>query len=42
MSTAASLAEAKKWLREYEGEDGSRPFEHPIYWSGFTLTGIPE
>ena len=35
----AALAEAKRWLRELENDDGERPFAHPVYWAGFVLFG---
>jgi CHAT domain-containing protein len=41
VSKARALSDAKRWLRDYE-EDGSRPFAHPIYWSGFVLFGDPQ
>jgi len=39
MSKADALQEAKQWLRSYEDEYGSRPYEHPYYWSAFILIG---
>lgn len=40
---AASLAEAKSWLRNYEDElSGLKPFSHPNYWAGFVLIGNPD
>jgi CHAT domain-containing protein len=41
-SAAVALREARLWLREYTDERGARPFEHPIYWSGFILLGAPD
>jgi CHAT domain-containing protein len=41
MIKAEALREAKRWLRTYEDTDGSRPFRHPVYWSGFILIGDP-
>jgi CHAT domain-containing protein/tetratricopeptide (TPR) repeat protein len=38
-SKVQALQEAKRWLREFEAEDGSRPYAHPVYWAGFVLTG---
>jgi CHAT domain-containing protein len=38
---AFALAEAKRWLREFTDKNGSKPFAHPTYWSGFILTGDP-
>jgi CHAT domain-containing protein len=34
-----ALREAKRWLREWEDTDGSRPYAHPFYWAGFVLIG---
>ncbi len=42
MTKAEALREAKHWLRTYRDVDGSRPFQHPVYWSGFVLIGDPE
>jgi len=39
MSKADALQEAKQWLREYEDEYGSHPYEHPYYWGAFILIG---
>jgi len=40
---AASLAEAKVWLQEYEDElSGLKPYMHPQYWAGFVLVGNPD
>ncbi|HEX5133365.1 MAG TPA: CHAT domain-containing tetratricopeptide repeat protein [Candidatus Krumholzibacteria bacterium] len=39
MSPAEALARARRWLRTLPAEDGSHPFEHPVYWSGFILVG---
>lgn len=36
-----ALAEAKRWLRNFQDEDGSRPWAHPYYWSAFVLSGDP-
>ncbi len=41
MSIAQALREASLWLRAYEDETGARPFEHPVYWSGFIVLGAP-
>jgi tetratricopeptide (TPR) repeat protein len=40
-SKAEALQDAKAWLREIEESDGSRPYEHPYYWSAFVLIGDP-
>jgi len=40
---AASLAEAKVWLQEYEDElSGLQPYTHSQYWAGFVLVGDPD
>ncbi len=39
MSKTHALAEAKRWLRDFEDDSGRRPFEHPAYWAGFLLFG---
>jgi CHAT domain-containing protein/tetratricopeptide (TPR) repeat protein len=39
---AAALREAKTWLRTLTDAAGRRPFEHPAYWSGFILFGLPD
>lgn len=39
VSPAAALRKAKLWLRDWTAADGSRPFRHPAYWSGFVLVG---
>lgn len=36
---ATALREAKRWVRHYVDSSGSRPFQHPVYWSGFILLG---
>ncbi len=36
---AGALREARRWLRTYHDDDGSQPYAHPAYWSGFVLTG---
>ncbi len=42
LTKAAALAEAQVYLRDYEDETGNRPYEHPIYWTGFNLIGLPD
>lgn len=39
MTKADALQEAKYWLRNYTDERGGHPYEHPYYWSAFTLIG---
>lgn len=34
---ASALNDASVWVREWRAEDGSTPYEHPIYWAGFIL-----
>ncbi|HKQ62298.1 MAG TPA: CHAT domain-containing tetratricopeptide repeat protein [Candidatus Polarisedimenticolaceae bacterium] len=41
LPAAQALAEARRWLRDYRDASGVRPFEHPVYWSGFILLGPP-
>ena len=41
MPKALALGEAKKWVREYTDDNGKKIFEHPIYWAGFVLLGLP-
>ncbi|UCH84934.1 MAG: CHAT domain-containing protein, partial [Candidatus Latescibacterota bacterium] len=36
---AGALKSAKEWVMDYKDENGTRPFEHPFYWSGFILIG---
>lgn len=38
-SKAEALQAAKRWLREYRGASGGRPYEHPAYWGAFVLIG---
>ncbi len=33
------LRDAQAALRDFRASDGSRPFAHPVYWSGFMLVG---
>lgn len=39
LSKPAALREAQLWLRDYTDAEGTRPFAHPAYWSGFVLLG---
>ncbi|MFQ5599154.1 MAG: CHAT domain-containing protein [Candidatus Krumholzibacteriia bacterium] len=41
LTRTRALAEAKRWLRDFEDPRGRRPFEHPAYWAGFVLFGDP-
>jgi CHAT domain-containing protein len=42
LGPAEAVRDAQKYLREYRAPDGSQPFEHPVYWAGFAVTGVPE
>jgi len=42
LPTARALREAKIHLRNLVDDHGRRPFEHPVYWGGFILLGLPE
>jgi CHAT domain-containing protein len=42
ISKAKALQEAKRWLRAQTDQEGRRPYQHPVYWSGFVLMGAPE
>ena len=42
MSKSEALREAKLWLRNLEEPKGTRPYEHPVYWSAFVLIGDPD
>lgn len=42
MTLAGALREAKMHLRGLTDEEGRHPFEHPVYWAGFILMGLPE
>lgn len=41
LGRAEALREATSWLRDYESPDGTRPYAHPYFWSGFVLVGAP-
>lgn len=41
MGKADALREAKHWLRTLANDDGTCPYEHPVYWSPFVLIGDP-
>jgi CHAT domain-containing protein len=41
MPLAQGLREARTYLRQLADETGRRPFEHPVYWAGFVLMGMP-
>jgi CHAT domain-containing protein len=38
---AGALHEAKVYIRTLKDASGRRPFEHPAYWAGFLLVGLP-
>ena len=42
MPLARALREAKAYLRQLTDANGRHPFEHPAYWAGFILMGLPE
>jgi CHAT domain-containing protein len=41
MSPSFALREARRHVREIANPDGTHPFEHPAYWGGFILIGMP-
>ncbi|HKQ62613.1 MAG TPA: CHAT domain-containing tetratricopeptide repeat protein [Candidatus Polarisedimenticolaceae bacterium] len=41
MPAARALREAQTFVRELRDPRGRRPFEHPAYWAGFSLVGLP-
>lgn len=41
LSRVLALAEAKRWLRNYQNESGERVFDHPYYWAPWVLMGNP-
>ena len=41
MPQARALREAKLYLRGIVDARGDHPFEHPVYWAGFILMGVP-
>jgi CHAT domain-containing protein len=41
MPPARALREAKHYVRTVTDAQGRRPFEHPAYWAGFVLVGLP-
>jgi CHAT domain-containing protein len=41
MPPARALREAKHYVRTLTDARGRRPFEHPAYWAGFVLVGLP-
>jgi len=42
MPVARALREAKMHLRNMTDGHGRRSFDHPVYWAGFILLGLPE
>ena len=41
MPAARALREAKTYVRTLADAKGRHPFEHPAYWAGFLLIGLP-
>ena len=41
MPAARALREAKTYVRTLADAKGRHPFEHPAYWAGFLLVGLP-
>jgi CHAT domain-containing protein len=41
MPAAHALREAKTYVRTLADAKGRHPFEHPAYWAGFLLVGLP-
>jgi CHAT domain-containing protein len=41
MPPARALREAKRHVSALRDASGRRPFEHPAYWGGFVLSGLP-
>ena len=41
MTPARALREAKSHLRALTDRAGRHPFDHPAYWAGFVLAGLP-
>ena len=41
MGEAEALRQAQIDMRDYEDEDGNRPYQNPFYWSAFVLSGDP-
>jgi CHAT domain-containing protein/tetratricopeptide (TPR) repeat protein len=42
MNKPTALAEARRFLRDYQDPDGARRFTHPCYWAAFVLIGDPD
>ena len=41
MKAARALREARIYVRTLADASGRRPYEHPVYWAGFFLLGLP-
>ena len=41
MKAARALREARMHVRTLTDASGRRPYEHPVYWAGFFLLGLP-
>ena len=42
MTASRALREAKAYVRTLRDPAGKRPYEHPVYWAGFFLLGLPD
>jgi tetratricopeptide (TPR) repeat protein len=42
MKAPRALREARAYVRTLADGSGRRPYEHPVYWAGFFLLGLPD
>jgi len=42
MKAARALREARMYVRSLTDAAGKHPYEHPVYWAGFFLLGLPD
>ena len=42
MTASRALREAQAYVRTLRDPSGKRPYEHPVYWAGFFLMGLPD
>jgi len=42
MKAARALREARMYVRSLTDASGKHPYEHPVYWAGFFLLGLPD